>query len=197
VQGYRRGRETTIGEPSAECDRELLKAATARAVARAMDQPDPDAPPRQAIHAAALGVFDAIEAHPWVGAQLARPPWQATTLQVFESIGQQVQALGAPPAARFTTTSALLHYIIGASGQNATNTRSPDLVRNRQDALDTEAKRWDGLDPNEYPFTRSIAGQLGAHDDRAEYLAGIDLILAGMMTSRQQNPDRDTSSVDS
>jgi hypothetical protein len=29
-----------------------------------------------------------------------------------------------------------------------------------------------------------MAGQLRTHDDRTEYLAGIDLILAGMMTSR-------------
>jgi AcrR family transcriptional regulator len=162
---------------------ELLKAATAVAVARAVDKADPDAPPREAIHALALGVFDAIDAHPWIGGQLARPPWQSTMLQIFEQIGRQVQALGAPATAQFTSTSALLLYIIGAGGQNATNSRSPAALGDRQDVLDTIARHWEGLDPGEYSFTRAMAGQLRVHDDRAEFVAGIDLILAGMMAS--------------
>jgi AcrR family transcriptional regulator len=163
---------------------ELLKAVTAVAVGRAVDKADPDAPPREAIHAVALGVFDAIDAHPWIGGQLARPPWQSTMLQIFEHIGRQVQALGAPATAQFTSTSALLLYIIGAGGQNATNSRSSASLGDRQHVLDTEAGRWEGLDPKEYAFTRTVAGQLRGHDDRAEFLAGIDLILAGMMASR-------------
>ena len=162
---------------------ELLKAATGVAVARAMEEPGSDAPPREAIHAIALGIFDAIDAHPWIGGQLARPPWQSTMLQIFEHIGRQVQALGAPAAALFTSTSALLHYIIGAGGQNATNSRSPAALGDRQDVLDTIARHWEGLDPGEYSFTRAMAGQLRVHDDRAEFVAGIDLILAGMMAS--------------
>lgn len=163
---------------------ELLKAATAVAVGRAVDEADPDAPPRQAIHAVALGVFDAIEAHPWIGGQLARPPWQSTMLQIFEYIGRQVQALGAPAAGHFSSTSALLHYIIGAGGQNATNSRSPAALGDRQHFLDTVAEHWHALDPKEYAFTRTVAEQLRVHDDRAEFLAGIDLILDGMMAPR-------------
>ena len=95
-----------------------------------------------------------------------------------------MQALGAPAAAQFTSTSALLHYIIGAGGQNATNSRSPAALGDRQHILDTGAGHWERLDPKEYAFTRTMAGQLRVHDDRAEFLGGIDLILAGMMASR-------------
>ena len=73
---------------------------------------------------------------------------------------------------------------IGAGGQNATNSRSPAALGDRQHVLDTEAQLWEGLDPKEYAFTRTVAGQLRVHDDRAEFLAGIDLILAGMMASQ-------------
>lgn len=52
---------------------ELLKAAAAAAIARATDEANPDAPPREAIHAISLEVFDTIDAHPWIGSQLARP----------------------------------------------------------------------------------------------------------------------------
>jgi hypothetical protein len=34
-------------------------------------------------------MFDAIDAHPWVGAQLSREPWQSAMLQIFESVGEQ------------------------------------------------------------------------------------------------------------
>lgn len=159
---------------------ELLRAATAVAVARAVEESDPDAPPREAIHAAALGVFEAIDAHPWIGDQLARPPWQAAMLQIFERIGRQVQALGGPAAAHFTSTSALLHYIIGAATQNAVNSRSPAAFGDQQDFLDRISAQWAELDAEQYAFTRTVAGQLRAYDDHAEFLAGIDLILAGM-----------------
>jgi AcrR family transcriptional regulator len=159
---------------------ELLKAATAVAVARVMDGADSDRPAREAIHAVALGFFDAIEAHPWIAPQLARPPWRAAMLQIFEHIGRQVQLLATPAAAQFTATSSLLHYIIGAAGQNATNLRSQAALGDRQAFLDAEATHWEELDPKEYAFTRTVAGQLRAHDDRVEYLAGIDLILAGL-----------------
>ncbi|PRY36848.1 TetR/AcrR family transcriptional regulator [Umezawaea tangerina] len=163
---------------------ELLKAATAVAVAKAVGETAPDTPPREAIHTIALGVFDAIEAHPWVGGQLARPPWQSTMLDIFEHIGRQVRALGTPVATHFTSTTALLHYIIGAGGQNATNSRSPEAFGDRGDFLDGLAAQWAELDADRYAFTRTVADQLRVHDDRAEFLAGLDLMLDGMTMPR-------------
>jgi hypothetical protein len=61
-------------------------------------------------------------------------------LQIFESVGGQLQALGVPERAQ--------------------------------------------LDPAEYPFVRQVAAQLPAHDDREQFLAGIDLILVGITTVR-------------
>ena len=40
------------------------------------------------------------------------------------------------------------------------------------------------LDPARYPFVRQMATQLRDHDDRAQFLAGIDFILAGIGTVR-------------
>ena len=101
-------------------------------------------------------------------------------LQIFELIGRQVQAMGIPTPAQFTATSALLVHIIGAGSQEATNSRSQAAHGHRQHFLDLEAEHWEGLDPQQYAFTRSMAEQLRAHDDRTEFLAGIDLILAGI-----------------
>lgn len=162
---------------------ELLVAATDAIVARAMGEVPARATPREAIRAIALGVFETIDAHPWVGAQLSRAPWETATLQIFERVGRQVQALGVPGAARFTSASTLLSYIIGVSVQNAANGRMFEPSVDRADFLEKVSTVWSELDAHEYPFTRNVAAQLREHDDRAEFLAGIDLILAGVAAS--------------
>lgn len=163
---------------------ELLAAATDAVVAGTVTDDDTDATPQDAIRALALGVFDAIDAHPWVGAQLARTSWQPPMLRVFERIGHQVQALQVPRAAQFTAASALMSYILGVAGQNAANTRTLQPGTDRTAFLDAVATTWAELDPDQYAFTRTVAGQLREHDDRAEFLAGVDLILTGITARR-------------
>jgi AcrR family transcriptional regulator len=162
---------------------ELLAAASNAVVARAMGEVLASATPHEAIRKLAVGVFEALDAHAWVGAQLSRAPWETAAMQIFERIGRQVQALGVPGNAQFTSVSALVSYIIGVSSQNAVNGRLLEPSVDRADFLETVAARWKELDAHEYPFTRSIAAQLRAHDDREEFLAGIDLILAGITAS--------------
>lgn len=159
---------------------DLLTEAADAIVARAMEAVVAHAAPREAIRGVAAGVFEAIDAHPWVAAQLARAPGQGATLRIFERIGQQVQALGVPDGAQFTVVSALLGYILGVSEQNAANGRERDPSVDRAKFLAAMAARWQALDPGEYPFARRVAAQLREHDDRAEFLAGLDLILAGI-----------------
>ncbi|MEW2164560.1 TetR family transcriptional regulator [Streptomyces sp. NPDC007084] len=171
---------------------ELLAAATDAVVTATLadgtgeggDGGDPT--PQDAIRALALGVFDAIDHHPWVGTQLARAPWQTPMMRVFEHTGRQVQALGVPEAARFTAASVLLNYVLGVAGQNAENARSAPPGTDRTEFVDAAASQWAELDPEEYAFTRSVAGQLRRHDDREEFLAGIDIILAGITAGRER-----------
>ncbi|MFC8130222.1 TetR/AcrR family transcriptional regulator [Streptomyces sp. NPDC057302] len=164
---------------------ELLNAATDAVVADTVGSYAAATTPREAIHALALGVFDAIDAHPWIGTQITRTPSQTPMLGVFEHLGRQVRALGVPHAAHFTAASALLSYILGVGGQNAANARGVEPGTNRTEFLDAAATTWEDLDPDEYAFTRSVAGQLREHDDRAEFLAGLDLFLTGITALRE------------
>ncbi|WP_326647651.1 TetR/AcrR family transcriptional regulator [Streptomyces sp. NBC_01750] len=159
---------------------EVLGAATDAVVADAMSLSSADATPQEAVRALALGVFDAIDAHPWVGTQLARAPWQSAMLRVFERIGRLVRALGVPPSAEFTSASALFNYILGVGGQNAANARAHEPGATRAEFLDNVSVAWAELDPDEYAFIRSAADRLREHDDRTEFLAGLDLILSGI-----------------
>jgi AcrR family transcriptional regulator len=164
---------------------DLLVAATGAVLAGATAAGTAGNTPEDAIRAIALGAFDAIDAHPWVGAQLTRIPSQPAMLQIFERIGQQVQALGVPVTAQFNSASALLNYILGVGQQNAANARAHEPGANRAQLLETMATGWANLDADEYPFTRTVAGQLRDHDDREQFLAGIDLILTGISTLRR------------
>jgi AcrR family transcriptional regulator len=163
---------------------DLLAATTDDVIARVMTDVVSGAEPREAIRAIALGVFDAIDAHPWVGAQLSSEPWQSAVLQIFESVGRQLQALGVPERAQFDCASALVNYVLGLAGQYAAAARLLAPETDRSAFLATVADRWAQLDPAQYPFMRQVAKQLREHDDREQFLAGIDLILAGIRTVR-------------
>ncbi len=159
---------------------ELLIAATDAVLAPAMTAGvADDVEAEDAVRVVALIVFDTIDAHPWVGTQLSRVPSHPAMLRILEPIGRRVQALGVPEADQFTSVSALLAYILGVSGQNAANARMLPGT-NRTDFLTTVSAGWANLDPGEYPFARHIARHLPGHDDREQFLAGIDLILSGI-----------------
>ena len=168
---------------------ELLIAATDAVLTQAMAVDVTDDTPQGAIRAVALGVFDAIDAHPWVGSELSRAPSQPAMLRFFERIGRQVQALGVPAAAQFTSASAVLNYTLGVGGQNAANARAHQEGANRTEFLASVSTSWVNLDPDDYPFIRGVAEQLRDHDDRAQFLDGIDLILDGISGLRGDPAD--------
>lgn len=165
---------------------DLLGAAADHIIAGVMASVVGGGEPREAIRAIALGLFDAIDARPWVGAQLFREPWRSAMLQIFEGVGRRVQALGVAEPAQFDAASALVHYILGVAGQNAANARLAHAAdhTDRSAFLASVAARWAQLDPNEHPFVRQVADQLREHDDREQFLAGVDLILVGIETLR-------------
>ena len=163
---------------------ELLAAATEDVIGRALPAGDPG-DPRTTIRMIALAVFDIIDEHPWVGAQLAHEPQQVAALRMYEAIGRALTAFDMAEQARFDAWSALVSYILGAAGQNAANARRfpPETVRGSYLAVVSD--RWSQLEPSEYPFMWALAPHLNDHDDRMQFLAGIDLLLVGIDTVRK------------
>jgi len=158
---------------------DLLTAACDTLVARSLDAAPDGATPAATIRAVGGALYDTIDAHHWVGSALTRAAGQLPMVRILERIGQQVQALGVPKRRQWTVVSALLNYVLGVAGQNAANAEQAGGI-DRNEFLDAVAATWRQLDPEAYPFTAGIAGQLTGHDDRADFLAGIDLILAGL-----------------
>lgn len=172
---------------------DLLTAACDAIIARTMNTPPASAKskavPQTTIRQFALAMFDAMDDHPWIGTALTLAPGQSPMVRIVERIGQQIQALGVPRKQHWITVSALLNYILGVAGRNAANgqlARTQGL--DRTDFLNAVSSVWSQLDPHEYPFARSLAAPMRTHDDRKDFLAGIDLILRGI-----NQPARDSS----
>ncbi|MFJ8865231.1 hypothetical protein ACIRD6_05635 [Streptomyces sp. NPDC102473] len=111
---------------------ELLIAATGHAVATALSEEAVAGPPGR-THDVALCLFHAIERHPWlapqVTAQISHNPAAPVTTRIVETVGRQVCALGVSASSWFTATSALLHHIPGAAGQNAAHRARASSLR--------------------------------------------------------------------
>lgn len=163
---------------------ELLAAATHHVIARVVGDVPTDVPPRDAVRAVALGVFDAIGVHPWVGVQLSRAPWQSAMPQFFEGIGRQLVKLEVPEAALFDSASAFVNYVLGCAGQHAAHLSlvREENITDRGSFLGAVGDWWTRLDPADYPFVHLIQARIRAHDDRRQFLAGIDLMLDGLGT---------------
>jgi AcrR family transcriptional regulator len=160
---------------------ELLTAACDAVVARTMNETAVETTPEATIRAVALVLFDVIDEHPWVGAVLTSTQGLSPIVRILERIGQQVRALGVPEKEQWSAVGALMAYILGVSRQNAANgqlARTQGL--DRDDFLATVATAWSQLNAKEYPFARSVARKVRDHDDRVDFVAGIDLILRGI-----------------
>src|ERR1700691_2558190 len=120
---------------------DLLAAATDHVIARIVTDLAADAGPRPALRGVAVGLFDAILAHPWAGDQLNRDPLRPALLDIYEGISQQLQALG-------------------VAGQNAANARA--LANSKMDRsafLAAVAAQWAQLDPDRYPSVHKARTQ--------------------------------------
>ena len=166
---------------------DLLAGAGDAVVARAMEGTVVTTP-EATIRAVALCLFDVIDEHPWMGSVLTSASGLSPIVRILERVGQQVRALGVPDEQQWGAVGALMAYILGVSRQNAANgqlARTQGL--DRSDFLEAVSTAWSQLDPKQYPFVRSVAGHIRGHDDRVDFLAGIDLILRGIDSTRHRS----------
>ncbi len=167
---------------------DLLAAACDAVVKCTMDQTALVTTPEETIRTVALGIFDAVDEHPWVGSAITSSLAMSSVVRILEPLGQQVRALRVPDAQQWAAVSTLMTYILGVSKQNAANgqlarTRGLD----RSAFLNTVSAAWSQLDHKQHPFVRSIAGRFREHDDRVDFIAGVDVILKGIGSARRRS----------
>jgi len=157
---------------------ELVDAATDRVIERVTAGVTADDDPEVALRGLALGIFDAIDAHPWVGTQLSRQPLQPAVFRIWGSIGRHLRALGLDGQPLSDAGSALAGFILGATAQYAAGPRHLRDDEARREYLDSLAEAW--MDHDSDGIVREAASRLRTHDDREQFLAGVNLFLTGV-----------------
>ncbi|MFJ6837428.1 TetR/AcrR family transcriptional regulator [Streptomyces sp. NPDC091209] len=131
----------------------------------------------------AVTLFDAIVDRPWLGAHfMRRTDVQGNSLRLFEKLGQQTLRLDLTPPQRFHAVSAIVGVVVGNAadmGQEPPQEVLDGFV-DRDEFLGRYTETWRALDAEEFPFVHDIVDEFDGHDDKEQFLAGLDLTLAGL-----------------
>lgn len=142
-----------------------------------------DADPIDNLRAMAIAAFDAIAARPWLADYFMRNTIsQPNSLQLYERFGEQVMRLELTSMQRFHAVSAVLGFVVGSAadiGQQPPQEVLDGKV-SRREFFERAVEQWRALDPAEFPFMHDIVDEFAGHDDRDQFTAGLDLLLAGL-----------------
>jgi hypothetical protein len=90
----------------------------------------------------------------------------------------QLHHLGVTGTALSDAGAALVNYVLGAAAQYAAGARRVPDAAARKEYLEGLAAEWAQHDP--HPLVQESASLLREHDDREQFLAGVDIFLAGV-----------------
>lgn len=139
--------------------------------------------PIKDLRSIAVALFDAIADRPWLGAYFMRDTGtQPNAMALYERIGEQVLRLDLTKKQSFHAVSAIIGYVVGIAadlGQQPPQEVVDGSV-SRDEFIAHYADQWRELDPEAYPFVHHIIEEFARHDDREQFRAGLDLLLAGL-----------------
>ena len=141
------------------------------------------------IRSIAIVLFEAVAVRPWLGAYFMRNTGdQLNSLRYYERVGSHVLRLGMPPLETFHAASAVIGYVIGIAADLGQQPPQDviDGTTTREQYFERTIAQWNDLDPDEWPFLHAILDVFENHDDTEQFVAGLDLLLAGL---RQQAAD--------
>lgn len=131
----------------------------------------------------AVTLFDAIVDRPWLGARFMLDiDIQGNALRLYEKLGQAALRLDLTPRQRFHAVSAIVGVVAGNAadmGQEPPREVLDGTV-DRDEFLGRYADKWRALDAEEFPFMHEIVDEFDGHDDKEQFLAGLELTLAGL-----------------
>ncbi|MGW0810301.1 TetR/AcrR family transcriptional regulator [Nonomuraea sp. NPDC002799] len=131
----------------------------------------------------AVTLFDVIVDRPWLAAYFMRnTDVQGNSLRLYEKLGRQTLRLNLTPRQRFHAVSAIVGVVVGTAADLGAEMPQELLDGHvgREEYLGRYAERWRALDAEEFPFVHEIADEFAGHDDREQFLAALELTLAGL-----------------
>lgn len=135
------------------------------------------------VRAIAVAFFDALSSRPWLGAYFLRDvDLQPHALRLYERLGEQVMRLHLPPRQAFHAVSAVLGYVTGIAADHGHRPPAESAAGGaaHDDGLAEFVAQWRALDPAEFPYIHHVVEEFASHEDRDQFIAGLDLLLAGL-----------------
>lgn len=131
----------------------------------------------------AVTLFDAIVDRPWLGSRFMQNlTVRGNSMRLYEELGQQTLRLDLTPRQRFHAVSAIVGVVVGNAadmGQEPPREVLDGSV-DRDEFLGRYAAAWRALDAEAFPFVHDIVDEFDGHDDKEQFLAGLELTLAGL-----------------
>lgn len=142
-----------------------------------------DGDPIDNLRTIAVTMFDAIVDRPWLGAYVLRDTaTQIHSLQLYELIGEQVMRLELTPRQSFHATSAVVGFVIGTAADMGQE--PPEAVvsgeMSKEEYMAGATAQWRALDAARFPYIHHIIDEFDGHDDRDQFIGGLDLLLTGL-----------------
>ncbi|WP_254898234.1 TetR/AcrR family transcriptional regulator [Kitasatospora sp. NA04385] len=139
--------------------------------------------PIEDLRTMAVMLFDAIVDRPWLGSRFMRHiDAPGNSLQLYEELGRPTLRLDLTPLQRFHAVSAVVGTVVSNAadlGQEPPD-EVADGMMNRDEFFNRYAETWRSLDDAAYPFLHEIVDVFEDHDDKEQFLAALDLTLAGL-----------------
>ena len=149
---------------------------------------DADGDELDAIRSLALSLFDTLDRHPWIGLHLPRSTGVPSAMRLLDRIGTLLASYGVPADRQFFVATAIFTYVLGVAAQMTRSALTVAATHTRDEWLAERSARLAELDPQIYPFLHGVAAQLRTHDDREQFVTGLDLLLAGIRSQWDSVP---------
>ncbi|WP_226337404.1 TetR/AcrR family transcriptional regulator [Arthrobacter sp. UM1] len=163
---------------------ELLDLATDAVLGEAIEvygrQRTPESEPLENLRTFMLALFDQMMEHRWLALQLMESsPRLDNSLLTWELVGRELARMDLTRQQQFNASIMLVNFAT-AMGAEITVRPEPEGAA-REEAMQEQIDEWrQGTDPERFPFIHSIMGEFENHDDRSQFLAGVDLMLSGI-----------------
>jgi len=159
---------------------ELVALAADRVLGAALATPPAAGDPEAELRALALAVYDALDPHPWAAAHVTVDPDLVNALRLLERIGRLLARTPLPAERHFMVATAIFNYVTGVTAQDSARAATVGASQTRDAVFARYAAHWESLDPAAFPFLTGATDDLRRHDDRDQFVTGLDLILDGL-----------------
>jgi AcrR family transcriptional regulator len=134
---------------------------------------------RAGLERTALVLYDTLVRRPWAAEQqLVSQNRGLNQLRIWDRMGRILFGTGLGTPAVFDASTAVLNFVLGSTAQEAANARSSPIERNEY--LEAMGEFLAGLDADQLPAVTRMATTFGSHDQRAQFVAGLACLLAGI-----------------